>query len=94
MKRYAPLQMPKSTLSVSSMCLRTYLASSTSVRLESTNDGSSVSDDGEEETGAVYAGSAKAVVPLQMLSSRHKELGGKSFLALQALSQTLKVVLL
>jgi len=47
---------------------------STSVRLESTNDGSSVSDDGEEETGAVYAVSAKVVdVPLQMLSGRQKE---------------------
>jgi len=56
------------------------LASSTSVRLESTDDGFSVSDDGEEETGAVYAGSAKAVVLLQMLSSRQKEfseIGGK-----------------
>ena len=56
------------------------MASSTSVRLESTDDGFSISDDGEEERGAVYAGSAKAVVPLQMLSSRQKEfseIGGK-----------------
>jgi len=40
----------------------------------------SVSDDGKEETRAVYAASAKAVVPLQMLSSRQKEfseIGGK-----------------
>ena len=47
---------------------------STSVRLESSNDGFGVSDDGEEETGAVYAVSAKVVdVPLQMLSGRQKE---------------------
>jgi len=47
---------------------------STSVRLESTNDGFSVNGDGEEETGPVYAVSAKVVdVPLQMLSGRQKE---------------------
>jgi len=76
------------------VCLRAYLASSTSVRLESTNDGFSVSDDGEEETGAVYAGSAKAVVPLQTLSSRQKDFGEKVIFSSIGAVQALKVALL
>ena len=79
MKKHTPLQIPSLPYPFPP-CAFGHIwpddrLSSTSVRLESTNDGFSVSvgDDGEEETGAVYASSAKAVVPLQMLCSRQKE---------------------
>ena len=98
MKKHMPLQIPSLPYPFPPCAFgRIWLddrLSSTSVRLESTNDGFSVS---EEEPGAVYASSAKAVVPLQMLCSRQKEFseigGGKSFLALQVLLQALKVAL-
>ena len=84
MKQHTPLQMPSLPYTFPPCTFGRIWPddrlSSTSVRLASTMMVFSVSDDGKEETRAVYAGSAKAVVPLQMLSSRQKEfseIGGK-----------------